>query len=218
MRHVIFDIETGPLPRADIERIAPAFDADSVKTGNLGVEKTIEKLNGLKARHLDGIIDKAALNAEYGETLAIGIRRENHSDILVGPEEEIIADFWTRALDDFKGGGVKWVGHHSNAFDLPFLFRRSLILGIKMPAGIVPHTRYWPDFWIDLEDVWRAGVFKAHMSLDRMCKACGLEGKTGSGKFFSVLFEEDREAALDYLHNDLEITAKLAERVLACRY
>ena len=218
MKHVIFDIETGPLPRADIERIAPNFDSDSVKTGNLGVEKTIEKLNGLKAGHLDGIIEKAALNAEYGETLAIGIRRENHSDILIGPEEEIIADFWTRALDDFKGGGVKWVGFNSNAFDLPFLLRRSLILGIKMPAGIVPHTRYWPDFWIDLMEVWKAGDYRATISLDRFTKACGLEGKTGSGKFFSVLFEEDREAALDYLNNDLEITAKLAERVLACRY
>ena len=217
MKHVIFDIETGPLPRKDIERIAPNFDADSVKTGNLGVEKTIEKLNGLKAGHLDGIIEKAALNAEYGETLAIGIRRENHSDILIGPEEEIIADFWTRALDDFLGG-VKWVGFNSNAFDLPFLLRRSLILGIKMPAGLVPHTRYWPDFWIDLMEVWKAGDYRATISLDRMCKACGLEGKTGSGKFFSVLFEEDREAALDYLNNDLEITAKLAERVLACRY
>ena len=87
-----------------------------------------------------------------------------------------------------------------------------------MPAGIVPHTRYWPDFWIDLMEVWKAGDYRATISLDRMCKACGLEGKTGSGKFFSVLFEEDREAALDYLHNDLEITAKLAQRVLACRY
>ena len=218
MKHVIFDIETGPLPRKDIERIAPTFDADSVKTGNLGVEKTIEKLNGLKAGHLDGIIEKAALNAEYGETLAIGIRRENHSDILIGPEEEIIADFWARAVDDFKGGGVKWVGFNSNTFDLPFLLRRSLIRGVKMPAGIVPHTRYWPDFWIDLMEVWKAGDYRATISLDRMCKACGLEGKTGSGKFFSVLFEEDREAALDYLNNDLEITAKLAERVLACRY
>jgi hypothetical protein len=216
MKHVIFDIETGPLPRADIERIAPAFNESNVKAGNLGIEKTIEKITTLKARHLDKIIDEAALEAEYGETLAIGILAENVTEVLLGDEATIIADFWKRAYDDFRAGGIVWVGHHSNIFDLPFLLRRSLIKGVKIPPGITPHYRYWPDFWVDLEDVWRAGNFRAHISLDRFCKACGLEGKNGSGKFFSQLFKEDRDAALEYLENDLAITAKLAERVLSC--
>ena len=35
----VFDIETGPLPDDEIRKIAPPFDPESVRTGNMGIEK-----------------------------------------------------------------------------------------------------------------------------------------------------------------------------------
>ena len=204
MKRVIFDIETGPLPREEIERIAPAFNPDNVKTGNLTLAKMVEKIALAKARHIENIEDEAALHAEYGEVLAIGIREGNVTDCLVGDEKKIISDFWTRSLADYKAGGKVWVGFKSNTFDLPFLYRRSLLTGIPIPREIVPRPgqRYWPgDFWLDTFEI---------------CKAAGMQGKNGSGKGFARALKEERDKAIDYLENDVEITAQLADKVLRC--
>lgn len=221
-KRIIFDIETGSLPDSEIDRIAPTFDESSVKTGQFGIEKAIEKINSAKASHFNKIREKAALNAEYGKVLAIGIKFEKGTiyggekmETLLGEERNIIVTFWLYALESYNKGGEIWIGHNSNTFDLPFLLRRSMILGVKVPKQLTPSPRYWPgDFWIDLMDLWKAGDYRATISLDRFCKASGLEGKNGSGKWFAQLLEEDKEAAIKYLENDIEITAQLAEKVM----
>ena len=219
---IIFDIETGSLPDSEIERIAPTFDESSVKTGNFGIEKAIEKINSAKASHFNQIREKAALNAEYGQVLAIGIFfpagsrfKEEKMATLLGEEKIILEAFWLYALESYDFAGDVWIGFNSNNFDLPFLLRRSMILGVKVPRQLTPMPRYWPgDFWIDLMDLWKAGDYRATISLDRFCKAANLQGKNGSGKWFAQLLEEDKEAAIKYLENDIEITAQLAEKVM----
>lgn len=216
-KRIIFDIETGPLPDAEIERIMPKFNEASVKVGNYGIGKAIEKLNSAKASHFTQIQDKAALNAEYGKVLAIGIKFDPDRDVsvIMGEEKYILSDFWRFALESYNRGGEVWIGFNSNNFDLPFLLRRSMILGVKVPRELTPMPRYWPgDFWIDLMDLWKAGDHRATISLDRFCKASGLEGKNGSGKWFAQLLREDKEAAIKYLENDIDITAQLAEKAL----
>ena len=216
-KRIIFDIETGSLPASEIERIAPNFDESSVKVGNFGIEKAIEKINSAKASHFNQIREKAALNAEYGKVLAIGIKfpADEKVSVVLGEEKDILEAFWLYALESYGGGGEIWIGFNSNNFDLPFLLRRSMILGVKVPKQLTPSPRYWPgDFWIDLMDLWKAGDYRATISLDRFCKAANLEGKNGSGKWFSQLLKEDKEAAIKYLENDIEITAQLAEKVM----
>lgn len=226
-KRIIFDIETGPLPAEEIKRIAPPFKENDLKMGNLGLEKQLEKIQMARSKHIEGIQDRAALNAEYGRVLAIGIffpagslvetmGAEKMTTIL-GNEKVILSTFWNYALKSFDTGREVWIGFNSNSFDLPFLLRRSFILGIPVPRQLTPMPRYWDSsFWIDLMDNWKAGDFRATISLDRFCKASGLEGKNGSGKFFSQLLQEDKEKAIEYLENDITITAQLADRVLGC--
>lgn len=99
---VIFDIETGPLPEAELWKVVapfdpaslkpfPAFDESAVKTGNLkDAAKIAEKIEAARAQHavdtaahnaknataeadyIAGVKDKAALSALTGRVLAIG--------------------------------------------------------------------------------------------------------------------------------------------------
>ena len=219
MKVVAFDIETGPLSEDEIKAIAPPFKESEVKTGNLGLEKQLEKIALEKSKHLSKIVSSAALNAEYGKVLAIGILDDEEGPvILTGKEKDVLSKFWGMALNDNQQGACKWVGHNVLGFDLPFLLRRSLILGCRVPESLRPRlgSRYWPDFWVDTMDVWKAGDYRATISLDRFCKASGLEGKNGTGEHFGKLFEEDREKAIEYLKNDIAITKALADRVVAC--
>ncbi len=98
-------------------------------------------------------------------------------------------------------------------FDLPFLIRRSWKLGVKIPTG-VREGRYWGRFFIDLMDVWTLGNREQRASLDAVSKHLGLGGKTGNGADFAKLYATDQAAALAYLKNDLELTAKVAEVLL----
>tara|TARA_Y100000593_G_C4275138_1_gene319627 strand:- start:1256 stop:1450 length:195 start_codon:yes stop_codon:yes gene_type:complete len=59
---------------------------------------------------------------------------------------------------------------------------------------------------------WSLGVYGERISLDNFCKFLGVKGKSGSGQFFSELYEEDHDAAIEYLKNDLDITAKVWEK------
>ena len=214
IRRIVFDIETGSLPREDIERIADPFREASVKTGNLGLEKSIEKIQQGRESHIRKIADKAALNAEFGQVLAIGFMDDNGtSTILTGDETNILKQFWDRAAVDCHDE-VNWIGFNVLEFDLPFLFRRSLLTGVSIPYSCRPDRRYWPSFFVDLMDFWKAGEWKAMISLNRFCKACGLDGKNGDGAHFQTLFEEDPDAATAYLENDLKITRNLADHLM----
>jgi predicted PolB exonuclease-like 3'-5' exonuclease len=217
LRIIAFDIETSPLPVDDIKRVAGEFNEDSVKVGNLGLEKAMEKIATAKKNHIDSIIDKGALNAEFGKVVAIGIKSELEEYLLFGEEEEILPKFWSMALDDWCNGDAWWVGFNSNGFDLPFLLKRSLIAGVQIPKELLPVTRYWNQkFWKDLLEIWQGGDFKKSISLDRMCKAFGIEGKNGSGKYFYKLLIEDPDRAEEYLLNDIRITYKLATKIINC--
>ena len=208
----VFDIETGPLPDKEIERIAPKFDPDAVKVGNLGIEKAMEKINAAKDAHLRSIKAKAALKAEYGEVLAIGYANPADTVLLMGkPEREMLDQFWEAADESYHAKEL-FVGFNVFNFDLPFLIRRSIINGVKVPPGLLPrNNRYFPDFFVDLMQMWQAGDYRELISLDRFAKALGHEGKNGSGKFFSQTLKEDESAAIEYLKNDLLLTRKTAE-------
>ena len=215
LTRTIFDIETGALSSKTILSIAPAFNESSVKVGNLGLDKALEKIQHARDQHLSRIKDTAALHAEYGFVLAIGILGEaGTSAILHGDESNILRQFWERADSDDRKGLNQWVGFNCFAFDLPFLFRRSLINGVTVPPNLRPERRYWPNFFLDLMEIWKAGNYRDMISLDRFCKACGLPGKSGDGASFQSLYETQQDEALAYLTNDLIITQWLADNLI----
>ena len=208
----VFDIETGPLADEVIARIAPPFDPDEVKVGNAGIEKAMEKINAAKDAHLRNIKARAALKAEYGEVLAIGYANAADTVMMVDlPEDEMLDKFWQRADESYHSQET-FVGFNVMNFDLPFLIRRSIINGVRVPPGLLPrNNRYFPDFFVDLMQMWQAGDYREMISLDRFAKALGHEGKNGSGKFFAQTLKEDEGAAMEYLRNDLLLTRKVAE-------
>ncbi len=69
-----------------------------------------------------------------------------------------------------------FVGHNIAGFDLPFLFKRAVILRIKPPAIIPFGAKPWDDAVFDTMMRW-CGT-QDRISLDNLCAALGEEGKT----------------------------------------
>ena len=228
MRICVFDIETGPLPKKRIEEIAPPFNENKIKTGNLGLEKALAKVNEARENHIYNILDKAALRGEYGQVLACGFAEgepeatppiETVFDDDPNPytsERNLLRKIWDR-IKQAREKQALLVCHKSNTFDLPMLLRRSFVLGVTPYREILPrNSRFFPDFCLDTMEIWRLGDYdpNARISLDRLAKAMGIEGKNGSGKFFSQLMAEDFEAAKAYLETDIRVTWEVAERLV----
>jgi hypothetical protein len=202
----VFDIETGPAPAEVLARLKPTF------TANKTLKDPIKIADDLANKERDWL-ERAALDATIGRVLCVGWHNGTGADLHVDATETIlIRNFWARLSDELNQGG-RVAGFYSNSFDLPFLIRRSYILGISVPANL-RRGRYFNDNLIDLAELWACGRYEERISLDALSKAMGIGQKNGSGADFAGLLETDREKALEYARNDLDLTWQAAQRML----
>lgn len=208
---IIFDVETSPLPESELAALVPPFDPAEVRTGNLkDPDKIAAKLAEAEANHRRDFFDRAALDPLTGRVLAIGLLDQGGFRILDNDNEPaVLREFWTACRGEM-GRINQMVGFNSLLFDLPFLIRRSWKHRVPVPVGL-RRGRYWADQMIDLRDAWQMGDRQARGSLDAIAKHLGIGSKNGSGAEFAKLWQSDRAKAVEYLRNDIELTAKLAE-------
>ena len=208
---IIFDIETGPLPLAEL--VIPPFDPSQVKTGNTKNPDLIaEKIRNAEENHVSDYIKNAALDALSGQVLCIGYRIEHEQPAVLcsdaDGEAAMLRQFW-RLIGDLERQ-PKLVGFNIKAFDLPFLYKRSWKHRIDPPYWL-RHGRYWNDLVTDLREVWQLGDSRAHGSLAAISRHLGLGEKAGNGADFSLLWNTDREAAINYCLRDIQLTKQIAD-------
>lgn len=239
---IVFDIETGPLPRDEVlARSDPfppfvpmgEFDPAAVKLGNLkDAAKIKEKIEAKrqewekaaagaadkyaeeKAAYEAKLVESAALSATTGLVLAVGYRADDGPMIDVDDEVSQLRRFWDVVAGCRKSGDLI-AGWNLCGFDLPFLVRRSWQHDIRVPNGIIEKDRYWDRIFCDLMVVWKLGTH-TNCSLDVASKFFGGAGKNGHGADFARLWngtEQERQQAVDYLANDLEQTWMVAQRM-----
>ena len=235
MNTLIYDIETAPLPESELAALLPPFDPTDVKTGNIkDPDKLAAKIAEAEANHRRDFFDRAALDPLTGRVLAVGLlkltyhsphprplspsdaeREKSGEFVVIGDDDEkkTLDAFWD-AVRGEMGRIHLLVGFNSNSFDLPFLIRRSWKHRVPVPHGI-RRGRYWSDQCVDLREIWQTGDRMAKGSLDAIAKHLGVGAKNGNGADFAKLWRSDRAKAVEYLRNDVLLTAKVAE-VLGC--
>lgn len=202
---VIFDIETGPRPAAELESLCPQFEAPANYKDPTKIAAFIEE----KRRDW---LERGALSAVTGQVLAIGyLANGNFDAFATGDEAEDIAGFWHLITSH---GTIlhQLVGFNCISFDVPFLVRRSWKLGVPVPPSLF-RGRWINEAFIDLMDIWKCGNRDQSISLGDLARYLGVGEKNGEGKDFARLWAIDRAAALAYLENDLRLTAACAERL-----
>lgn len=200
---IVFDIETGPAPMDEIEASMPEFTPPA----NYRDEA---KIAAWRADKRQEYIERAALDPRTGRVLAFGCSKGEIA--ATGDERYVIESAW-RELSYHDTLNQRIVGFCIKSFDLPFLARRSWALGIDPPPTLFRPDGRWNENVCDLLDVWRCNNRDQTISLDGLARFLGVGRKTGDGKDFARLLETDREAALAYLRNDVELTAACAARM-----
>jgi hypothetical protein len=249
---LVFDIETGSRPEAELRPLCPPFDPTSVdglalgefdpasvKLGNLKDQAKIDAkiaearaaheaaaanapqmLAAAEEAHWQSFVNRAALKAETGQVLAIGYWSNKAGAKIQGQgetldERQLLTNFWQR-YRACRSEGRRMIGFNIFRFDLPFMARRSWLLGVEVPDTLNdPSGRYFDRVFVDLMTRWQCGVYQESIGLNAMAQYFGVGGKPDGicGADFGRLWIEDRETAIAYLKNDLEITGGCAARM-----
>lgn len=169
------------------------------------------------------IRDKAALDPTTGMVLAVGYlginetTGERKTKIDHGAEDVMLGNFWSQ-WRKCLASGRRMVGHNITGFDFPFLVRRSWILDVPVPAEVLDRNKA-RSVALDTQDHWLCGQRwgSCESNLNHIARVLGVGEKNGNGADFAKLWrsevEADRQAAIDYLVNDLALVASVAQRM-----
>lgn len=213
--NLYMDIETGPCSET-LERVP--FDPSTVALGNFKDEEKIKaKIEKAKIEHTA----KAALVHETARVLVIGFKDDNGVTMLAYQhEEELLTEAW-RTIEQHLMAQQDLVGFNIKGYDLPVLVQRSRIHRIQIPKILyrIPAYDPWHSKVKDLQDYWQMGDRHKRGGLDYIARVFGVGQKTKgiSGADFARLYhgtEQEREQALHYLRNDLNLTEAVANVLL----
>lgn len=161
---------------------------------------------------------KTSFDGSAGQVVCIAVANDGMpvASIEGMNETELLRDFfcWLTDIHDIRNR-PRFVGHNIAAFDLRFLWQRAVILGVQPPIWLPNNPRPWDDSVIfDTMTQW-AGTGN-RISLDKLCKALGIQGKT-EGIDGSLVWDYVRDGRLDevaaYCRNDVEITREAFRRL-----
>lgn len=105
-----------------------------------------------------------------------------------------------------------FVGNYIGGFDLKFLFKRAVILGVKPPFPL-PHYGRHEQHYYDLQQAWEG--YNGRASLDSICKAIGIPGKPDDidgSKVWDFVEAGNYQKVMDYNILDVEETRDVYNR------
>ncbi len=123
--------------------------------------------------------ERAGIFAEFGKIVCISVGLYNKTStgsqirlksFYHDDEETLLKQFKTLLDDNYNTQNHLLCGHNAKEFDFPYICRRMLINGIKLPdildmAGKKP----WEINHLDTMELWKFGDFKAYTSLPLLC-------------------------------------------------
>lgn len=217
--NVFLDIETIPTqPEAEakeeaaknIQHPAKMSKAETIKDWNEGKGKYA----GAKDAAIDDEYRKSSFDGGKGEICSIAWKMEviTSTSRAKASEIDMIKAFFDLASQECNGRPPYFIGHNI-PFDLQFIWRRAVILGVKPPFKLPFDGRHGKDYY-DTMQAW-AGYNK-RISQDNLCKALGIEGKPGDicgANVWDHYKKGDIARIEEYNRSDVETVEKIYNRI-----
>ncbi|MDQ2753618.1 MAG: ribonuclease H-like domain-containing protein [Bacteroidota bacterium] len=171
---------------------------------------------------------KAGILAEFGKIICISIgcfhnEKDGLPTFLVksifGEDEKEVLKKFLRAGNKFceKKNGFWFAGHNIREFDIPYICRRLLINGLKLPEYLCLHDKKpWQVEMLDTLHWWKFGDIKNYISLDLLAGVMNVPtSKTDiDGSMVQDVYYKDKDLKriADYCQRDVEVVANLLLR------
>ncbi|NOY36964.1 MAG: 3'-5' exonuclease [Chlorobi bacterium] len=127
---------------------------------------------------------RAGIYAEFGKIVCVSAglyRRKGTEGTLrlksfFGDDEKEILTGFSGLLQDLSGKGA-WslCAHNGKEFDFPYLARRMLINGLRLPSLLdMAGKKPWEVPFLDTMELWKFGDYKHYTSLDLLAAIFGI--------------------------------------------
>lgn len=174
------------------------------------------------------VYERAGIYAEFGRIVCISagviiqkngerfyrVKSFHHQD-----EKKLLADF-NDMLEKFTSNpGKKLCAHNGLEFDYPYIARRTLINGLKLPRILdVSGAKPWEikDRLLDTLQMWKFGDYKNYTSLDLLCAVFNIptpKDDIDGSQVAQVYYQEgDLDRIINYCEKDTLALANLLLR------
>ena len=217
LSHILFlDIETasGSASYKNMdERLRPHWD-----------RKSSFLKNPQELTEDDFYFDRAGIFAEFGKILTIavgflsplptgkmGLRVKAFAD---DDEKVVLQDFKALIENKFDQDRLKLCAHNGREFDFPYICRRMLIQGIRLPRILnVGELKPWEIPFIDTMDRWKFGDRKNFTSLDLLATLFEIDTSKDDidGSMVNKVYykEQGLQRIAQYCKKDIVVTVQL---------
>ncbi|WP_174804390.1 ribonuclease H [Martelella limonii] len=218
MTYLYLDIETIPTQDDEVKR---DIAANIRPPASMKKEETIAKWEAeQKPDAIKEAIDKTSFDGAYGSVSCIGFAVDDSPvtsmsfPLNASGERLLLGGFYDTVSDALNMSFPVIVGHYITGFDLRFLWQRSMVLGIRVPAWLPRDPKPWDAMVFDTMTAW-AGA-RDTIGLDRLCKAFGVGGKDGvDGSMVAGMFERgEHEAIAEYCRDDVERVRSIHRKMM----
>jgi len=176
------------------------------------------------------LYERAGIYAEFGRIVCIsaghivekqGERLYRVKSFSDSNEKKLIQDFF-EVLEKFgKNHKLKLCAHNGYEFDFPYISRRALVNGVKLPKILsIAGAKPWElkDHLIDTLQLWKFGDFKHYTSLSLLCELFQIptpKDDIDGSQVARVYWQEDNlERIVKYCEKDTLAVANLLLRYL----
>lgn len=216
--YLYLDIET--LPASD-PAILAQIAADVKPPAAMKKAETIAAWEASdKEKAVAEAVSKTSFDGGYGRVCCIGWAWNDdkpNTFHLDGAMEEsaVLAGFASlisAARPSFEMPVI--VGHYVADFDLRFLWQRAFSIGVQMPAWWPRDPKPWSKEVHDTMAMWAGN--KGSISLDRLCRVLGVQGKGEvDGSMVASMFERgEYDAIAEYCMADVERVRSIHRKML----
>lgn len=169
------------------------------------------------------IYDRAAIYAEFGKVVCIGMgifhmhEGEMHLKVkaLSGHDEnKLLTEFAELLQTKFNHERNLLVAHNGKEFDFPYLCRRMLINGVRLPDILdISGKKPWEVKHLDTMELWKFGDYKNYTSLNVLARCFGIPSPKddidGSMVGHTYWQLNDLERIASYCKKDIVTTARV---------
>lgn len=169
------------------------------------------------------VYGRAGIYAEFGKIICISVgfvhlkdgQRFFRTKSFAGDNEKVVLEAFGAMLEKFTADPQKNIcGHNAREFDFPFIARRMLINGLRLPAVLdVAGKKPWEVKFLDTMDLWKFGDYKHYTSLSLLTTVFGIpspkddiDGSQVAGVYYN---EKDLNRIVKYCEKDVLATAQL---------
>ncbi len=172
----------------------------------------------------DQLYSSAGIYAEFGKIVCISCGFINGKEFRVksfyGDDEKVLLQEFADMLNKHYGDRTSLLcAHNGKEFDFPYIARRMLIMGLKIPEILnLAGKKPWEVRHLDTMELWKFGDYKHYTSLELLCAVFNIptpkDDIDGSMVGHVYWNDKDLERIMEYCQKDVVTIAQLMRRYL----